>query len=604
MKSLLKKIKNIFHISIFVVLLGMFACHDEEFLEQNPETFYTADNIFTTAAQVDQVLMSVYSRVKDIWVNTGVSQDYLDFKMRGTDILGVPNTRRGQNFSDYSNVNADNGVFRTVYKDFYDIIAKANLAIYAAELPQISWISESEKAYILAQARFFRAFIYKNLAELWGGVPIVSEITTSPRYDYVRASRVETYQFAIDELEDILNDLPETTAHGGRIVRGAAQHNLCELYLAKGIQLEAEGDAGAAKTAYGQAITYANQVIDGGIYSLMTERFGTRKDEQTISIDIHPGGVATAPVADTITMVTNHYWDLFQEGNINYQDGNKECIWAFQIDYAVYKVRGNSRAPYSQLYSPVLRDGSNGHIIGMLEDIGGRPNSNTTQPWHVRDGIWADKWGNDMRNSEIVIRRRFKGNNPPTDARPRPYYLKPIPWDSMYYGGGDAQTDINHQSLCFPLSCKVCTDKYVGIEDGLIRQYLFRDDYAIRLSETILLRAEAKQRNGDKAGAASDINMLRSRARCAYLVTATDVDDKFDLILDERIRELMYEESRWNTLLRMGGTIAVDRIRKYAFWPETATTLSFNYNLWPIPQSIIDVNKDVPMAQNPGWTNR
>jgi hypothetical protein len=90
--------------------------------------------------------------------------------------------------------------------------------------------------------------------------------------------------------------------------------------------------------------------------------------------------------------------------------------------------------------------------------------------------------------------------------------------------------------------------------------------------------------------------MLRSRARCAYLVTATDVDDKFDLILDERIRELMYEESRWNTLLRMGGTVAVDRIRKYAFWPETATTLSFNYNLWPIPQSIIDVNKDVPMA--------
>ncbi|MDR1181731.1 MAG: RagB/SusD family nutrient uptake outer membrane protein, partial [Bacteroidales bacterium] len=59
-----------------------------------------------------------------------------------------------------------------------------------------------------------------------------------------------------------------------------------------------------------------------------------------------------------------------------------------------------------------------------------------------------------------------------------------------------------------------------------------------------------------------------------------------------------------NTLLRMGGTVAVDRIKKCAFWPETVTSLSFNYNLWPIPQSIIDVNKDVPMAQNPGWTNR
>jgi hypothetical protein len=55
----------------------------------------------------------------------------------------------------------------------------------------------------------------------------------------------------------------------------------------------------------------------------------------------------------------------------------------------------------------------------------------------------------------------------------------------------------------------------------------------------------------------------------------------------------------------MGGTIAVDRIRKYAYWPETTqTTLNFNFNLWPIPQSVIDINKDAKLEQNPGWTNR
>ena len=35
------------------------------------------------------------------------------------------------------------------------------------------------------------------------------------------------------------------------------------------------------------------------------------------------------------------------------------------------------------------------------------------------------------------------------------------------------------------------------------------------------------------------------------------MDDNFNMILDERCRELMYEEQRWNTLLRMRGTIAV-----------------------------------------------
>jgi hypothetical protein len=98
--------------------------------------------------------------------------------------------------------------------------------------------------------------------------------------------------------------------------------------------------------------------------------------------------------------------------------------------------------------------------------------------------------------------------------------------------------------------------------------------------------------------------LLRERAQSDYLVTAADMDDSFNMILDERARELVYEEQRWNTLLRMGGTIAVDRIREYAYWPEAEATLNFDYNLWPIPQTVIDTNKDVLLEQNSGWTNR
>lgn len=81
-------------------------------------------------------------------------------------------------------------------------------------------------------------------------------------------------------------------------------------------------------------------------------------------------------------------------------------------------------------------------------------------------------------------------------------------------------------------------------------------------------------RSGDNAGAADDINLLRKRAQCDYLVKASEVN--VDLILDERARELVYEECRWNTLLRMGGTVAVDRIKKYAYWDDPRTTLTKN----------------------------
>lgn len=596
----MKKIKYIAGFWLLLLTMSMVSCEsDEQFLTETPETFYTVDNAFSTSAQVDQVLVSIYSHLRSLWANPDESGWIFVFRGNGTDMFDVASIRRGNTFNNYGNINPDNGTFYENYTTWYYVISRANLALHAAELPQIAWSSASEKAYAVAQARFFRAFAYRNLAELFGGVPIVKEISTTPKYDFKRATRVETYQFAISELEAIENDLPETTTVGGRLVKGAAQHNLCELYLAMGTQLAAEGKASEATAAYTKSVTWGNKVIDGGTYSLMKSRFGTRKSTGSIAVNVYQGGSSTAPV-DTVMQTANVYWDLFQEGNVNYQDGNKECIWAMQVDYAAYKAEDKrSKLPYSRTYGAVFRDGVKNHITGTLEDVGGRGIVQIMPTMYTRDGIYADKWGKDMRNSDIVFRRRFKGN-----VAASPYFKKVVPWNEMYNGSTDATTNKNNASLCFPISCKIATDKYTGIADGENLSNLFRDDYFIRLSETILLRAEAKQRAGDKAGAAADINLLRDRANCEYKVTAADMDDNFNTILDERARELVYEECRWNTLLRMGGTIAVDRIKKSAYWPEAQTTLTFNYNLWPIPQTVIDTNKDVKLDQNPGWASK
>jgi hypothetical protein len=562
------KLKTLFAFIFCVVFV--FGCTkvDERFLQATPETFYTVDNIFSTSAQVDQAVVAIYSQLRDIWANPNEENWIFVFRGNGTDMFDVPSIRRANTFNNYGTINANSAIFNSAFSTWYQIIAKANLALYSAELPTISWTTPAEKANTLAQARFFRAFAYRNLGELFGGVPLVTEISTSARYDFKRSSRVETYQYAIDELLAIENDLPEVTAIGGRLVRGAAQHNLCELYLALGTQLAADGNASGAQAAFAKSITYGNKVIDGGTYSLMKDRFGARKTETK----------------------GNVYWDLFQENNVNYQDGNRECIWAIQIDYAAYRAEDpRSKLPYSRTYGPVFRNGAPAHLGGTLEDVGGRGISQITPTLYTRDMIYADKFTDDMRNSEIVFRRIFLGN-----ISSSPYFGIPVPWSVLY-------NSKDNQSLDYPVSCKIATDKYTGVADGENLSNLFRDDYFIRLSETILLRAEAKQRMGDKNGAAADINLLRDRAKTTYKVTAADLDDNFNLILDERARELVYEECRWNTLLRMGGKIATERIKKYAFWPEANATLTFNYNLWPIPQLVIDANKDVKLDQNPGW---
>lgn len=67
----------------------------------------------------------------------------------------------------------------------------------------------------------------------------------------------------------------------------------------------------------------------------------------------------------------NVYWDLFQVGNQDYQDGNTEAIWCAQSDYEVYKSDGSLAClDYPAIYGPVFRDQGGAHIGGQMEDVG------------------------------------------------------------------------------------------------------------------------------------------------------------------------------------------------------------------------------------------
>ena len=586
------------NMGLLVISSMLFSCNDNDFLTEDPETFYTIDNIFTTSSQVDQVITSCYEQVRYIYCpqETWDLDFYAYCLGNGTDMYDVATIRLANRFNDYSILNSETKGFYSVYSAFYQLINIANTALMAADLENIVWASEEEKARVIAEARFFRAFAYRNLGELYGGVPLVTELATEPRYDYTRSTRLETYQFAIDELEACMNDLPETTAEAGRLVRAAAQHNLCQLYIDKGVVLSEEG-GGDANAAYNKAIEYANAVIDGGLYSLMTDRFGTRAQENPI---FYYASSDAEQTEDHLyenagyKIEGNVFGDLFQVGNQDYQIGNRESIWAIQFDYDVYKQEGSKGTIYAGYYCPVFRDQGGEFATGSMEDVGGLGTCAVQPTFYTRDLIYEGKYNVDMRNSDAVFRRTILGNVPGTE-----YYGKLLPWSVLYREDASGQKNDVATTQLYPISCKIGPDYYVGIEDGENRSHIFRDHYLIRLPETILLRAEAKLRLGDMQSAANDINLLRERAQCEYKVTASDMS--IDLILDERARELVYEESRWNTLLRMGGTVAVDRIKKYSYWDYPRTTLNKTFNLWPIPQTVIDTNKDVKLEQNPGW---
>ena len=117
----------------------------------------------------------------------------------------------------------------------------------------------------------------------------------------------------------------------------------------------------------------------------------------------------------------------------------------------------------------------------------------------------------------------------------------------------------------------------------------------LRLAEQYLVRAEARARQNNLAGALQDLNMLRQRAGLT-LLTATTTATQAAVLLAveaERQHELFGEMGhRWLDLKRTNRATPVLGALKPATWQPTDV-------LYPVPQAAIDANPN--LTQNPGY---
>ncbi len=116
----------------------------------------------------------------------------------------------------------------------------------------------------------------------------------------------------------------------------------------------------------------------------------------------------------------------------------------------------------------------------------------------------------------------------------------------------------------------------------------------IRLADIYLMRAEAKLRKGDAAGALADVNTVRM-SRTAYAVKPTPLTAvSLDILFRERGFEFYWEMNRRTDMIRFG---------KYeGIWTEKNNT-DRNKRLFPIPQTAIDGAANLPgyLKQNQGY---
>ncbi|SBW01685.1 RagB/SusD domain-containing protein [uncultured Dysgonomonas sp.] len=546
------KIKN--HIKIgLACLLMITATGCDGFLDEDLKSALSPNNTFTSTYGFELGSAGLYALTRSEYNTYGESGAFMhngacpyEALQVSTDIVEAINS--DGSLMPFANltVTPDNRFVLSYWNWAYSLIASANEVLIFSEKNN-NWDSPTDKVRFQAEARFFRAYAYRTLVYLYGDVPYVETILYDFQLNFTRTPKAEVLGHIVDDLKFAAENLPENADNvkDGKLTKWAALHLLSEMYLMQG------ENTLAAKSA--------SDVIASGYFELMKTRYGVNKSK--------PGDV---------------FSDLFIEDNQNRKSGNRESIWVLQFEFNTIGGGTNSddwtrRAwipNYSAITGFVLADSLGGRGLGQIIPMKWWVGTKGTNATGDVAGIYD---ATDIRNSNYNIKRNWYYNNSN---------------EASLYGKKSNITDqtwFSTKSL-FPALTKF----FYGRSENLSLTGSYRDRMKFRLAETYLLLAEAYIGLGDTQKAADAINEVRKRAG-ATTITASQVT--MDFLLDERIRELVGEDSRRFTLTRTNKM--VDRVKMY----NTALKdkIQEYHMLWPIPQSIIDSNRDAEFPQNPGY---
>ncbi|RZK10518.1 MAG: RagB/SusD family nutrient uptake outer membrane protein [Flavobacterium sp.] len=483
----------------------------------------------------------------------------------------------------------DAEIFKATFEWLYRIVTTANMIISRAEAPSIDW-SGGSKEEIVATARFYRAWAYRHLTYSFGAVPLATEEITGLNYrkDWDRNSVAEIRAVMEQDLLYAVANLP-MRAKNNTLVSGAlARHYLGELYL--------------AMDKYNEAKTALQPLVEGTDYRLMTSRFGSN---------------AANPGCSFIDVFRSPF----------YSQGNMEVLYAFVNTEPEVESHGTSaiyiKSTYKNYYSndAVIKQ-SNQQAPEVV-------NGTVTLPqmfWLVNGGKGA---GRCVPSLGAIRLYNYKGQGN-TDDRVSNYSMvwkiyeknassniveflrngkSPIDTTLTAAMIDDNRTTI--QNYKWPSTRKWDYTQTIASRGDADESYA--DVSYLRLADTYLLYAETLYRLGD-VSAVNWINKVRNRSN-AVSITAADLSaEGIDLILDERSRELLSEEERRHTLVRVSQENGGDerdvnnffkrRTRKYNEISGRPVRGMNDYEtpiLFPLPQDFINSNSGRALKQNPGY---
>ena len=265
MKTILKSILGIGGAAILLA-----SC--TSILEEHPKTIYVP-SYFSTQAGVEGGLTALYSHLRDTY---GDPYTWADLEGATDECTYSEAGFKGSDFSTGAHVTADNCP-KSGWWSFTYINTANGIIKNATE----GGMSES----LIAEAKFFRAFYYFNMVQVFGGCPLdlgsgELEFNSSAVRTSTRNTVPEVYDKCIfPDLEYALKLIPDNPRVGGAISKTAVRILLAKAYLTyawwlenpKGLPTypECTRDASQAKTYFQKAYDLALEgIANPGPYGL------------------------------------------------------------------------------------------------------------------------------------------------------------------------------------------------------------------------------------------------------------------------------------------------------------------------------------------------
>jgi len=610
--NILKKL--IYMLFFGAILLGINLSCSKDWLKPEPLSFYAPDIALSNVEGMRAALTACERNMRHEFfgesapILTEIIQS--EVAVEGTTDKAGPQMNMDIALLPDENLNSENTTRVGWYWfEGYKGIKYANMIIARIDAP--TYKDEAERNAILGAAYFQRAYRYYKIVHQFGDVPYLDWEINEPKYDFYSYDRWSILKRLKKDLEFAYEWVPDN------VDRGRTSKAACGVLLMK---------VAMALEDFDLAIQIGKEIV--AKHPLMKSRFTANKNQPNTNLmtDLHS---------------VEAKLDMSNSEGLMYVVSYPEAEGSQRIESMRNAVpfwnNGNILTPDGHTGTNIAIAAGETNLELDLNKRYGRGIGKLRPTWYYSNSLWrSDKESEDLRGIHNKISWRkmedLKYNHPDLKKN-----------GSQWYG----KNFVKSKSMSAEDTIRLWYSwphYKVFVPDPLQTTWAGGETpwYIYRSAEVYLMLAECYYWKDQPALAAQSLNEVRSRAN-AKLISAADVN--IGEILDERARELYYEENRHIELVRIsytyaksgkpceifggrvynlenisgpGGTNANIKQAGINFWYDRVVDKSNFYNkgvkhkwaeykisvhhiLWPVPASAINTNLKGVINQNIGY---